>query len=230
MAYKCIFFDLDHTLWDYETNSQDTLHDLYAHFELAGRGVPSVPHLCDVFRETNLRLWDLYDRGEANAEVIREQRFLQVLAAFDITDPQLAEQISAEYLRTCPARTKLMPHALEVLTYLAERYRLTIVTNGFEDVQRIKMAAGNLNDFFDHVITSQKAGYKKPARQIFDYALAQNNMGAHEVIMVGDNLMTDIGGARNVAIDTAYFNPDKTQHAETVTYEVNCLKELRTFL
>lgn len=119
-----------------------------------------------------------------------------------------------------------MPHAVETLQYLSERYDLTVVTNGFEEIQHTKLSCSNLLHFFDHVVTSQKAGYKKPAREIFEYALKSNDIHATEAMMVGDNLVTDIGGAKNASIDVTFFNPFETEHAQTVHYEIKSLKEL----
>lgn len=230
MNYKCIFFDLDHTLWDYEANSRDTLNDLYNHFALSSRGIPDAESLCVRFREVNIALWDLYDRGEIDSTVIRQERFKKILEPFGAFSQDLCDELSVAYLDSCPRRKNLIPHALEILEYLSERYRLTVVTNGFEDVQNIKLGAVDLHRFFKYVITSQKAGYKKPALEIFEYAMRANNVAAHEVIMVGDNLVTDIGGARNAFIDTAFFNPELRKHNEQVTYEIESLKELYSFL
>ena len=230
MNYKCIFFDLDHTLWDYETNSCDTLRDLYDHFQLDKRGVQDFEAFFQFFRETNYRLWDLYDRELISVDVIRNERFKQVLEQFDAMEEQLAADLSLEYHHNCPARNSLMPHAIDTLHYLSTRYRLTVVTNGFEETQHVKLNASNITRFFDHVITSQKAGCKKPAREIFEFALKSNDIQPQEAIMVGDNLMTDMGGARNAAIDAAFFNPEKITHTEPVKYEITCLSELRNFL
>jgi len=224
--YKCIFFDLDHTLWDYETNSKETLTDLYDHFTLQEQGVTNIGEFCLTFKEVNERLWDLYDRGQIDSEYIRRERFKQILQKFDAYKEELSSSLSYEYLQSCPKRNNLMPHAVETLEYLSERYNLTVVTNGFEEIQHTKLSCSNLLHYFDHVVTSQKAGYKKPAREIFDYALRSNDASAHEAMMVGDNLVTDIAGARNAFIDVTFFNPFETEHTESVHYEIKSLQEL----
>ena len=206
-TYKSIFFDLDHTLWDYETNSRDTLAELYDQYALQQKGVTTLEAFKDRFREVNTRLWDLFDRGEIKSEVIREQRFKQILEPFGAYTAQLSEDISVDYLNTCPTKGTLMPHALETLQYLKEKYTLTIITNGFEEIQHLKLTAGNLHPFFNLVVTSQRAGYRKPSREIFEFALKHNGNECHEAIMIGDNLVTDMGGAKNAEIDTVLFNP-----------------------
>lgn len=229
-SYKCIFFDLDHTVWDYETNSAETLSEMFAEHLLGERGIPSIEKFLTKFNEVNAHLWDLYDRELITSDVIRKERFHRILTSFGIHDPSFCEALSVEYLHRCPRKGNLMPHALETLEYLSGKYQLTIITNGFEEIQHVKLAAGNVDHFFDHIITSQKAGHKKPSRQIFEYARQINNIGFHEAIMIGDNLVTDVGGARKAGIDTVYFNPHGIEHDEAVNYEIRTLHELRLFL
>jgi len=229
-SYKCIFFDLDHTLWDYETNSRETLAELYDQYALKQKGVTTVEAFQDRFREVNTKLWDLFDRGEIKSEVIREQRFKQILEPFGAYNAKLSEDISVDYLNTCPKKGTLMPHAIEVLHYLKEKYTLTIITNGFEEIQNLKLTAGNLHPFFDHIVTSQRAGHRKPSREIFEFALKNNASEKHEAIMIGDNPVTDIGGAMNAEIDTVLFNPEQVNYDVEVHYEINSLDELRRIL
>ncbi len=227
--YKCIFFDLDHTLWDYECNARDMLKDLHESFNLQEMGI-CLDEFYAHFRVINLELWELYDRGLISNQIIRTQRFKRVLAKFSVDNEELNKRLSYEYLYGCPKKTQLVPHARETLEYLSQNYALTVVTNGFDEIQSIKLSSGNITHYFDHVITSQKAGSKKPAREIFEYALAANGLAPHEVIMIGDNLATDIRGARNAAIDTVYYNPTALNHTEVVSHEIRCLSELQRIL
>jgi YjjG family noncanonical pyrimidine nucleotidase len=230
LPYKSVFFDLDHTLWDYETNSKAALLDLYNKFNLLERGVTHFEHFFNRFREVNLQLWDLYDRCLIGSEVIRQERFKQILETFNAYDEDLFQCISDDYLDICPKKNNLMPDAYETLEYLSDKYKLTLITNGFEEIQNTKLKAGKLDHFFDHIITSQKAGHRKPAKQIFDFALTLNNITSQEAIMIGDNLVTDIAGARNADIDTVFYNPYATKHNDEVKYEIQSLKELCAFL
>jgi YjjG family noncanonical pyrimidine nucleotidase len=228
--YRCVFFDLDHTLWDYETNSKETLIELYSAYDLESRGVTDIEMFYQQFRIVNLNLWNLYDNGLIDNRVIRKERFKQILEYFNAYDERLSDTLSVEYLNHCPRKGKLMPYALEVLEYLSAEYNLTVVTNGFEEIQHTKLNASNLNRFFDHIVTSQKAGHKKPSRQIFEYAMTANGIQCSDAIMIGDNLSTDIGGARNAAIDAVYFNPEKVAHTSIVNHEITCLSELQKIL
>jgi len=227
---KCIFFDLDHTLWDYETNSRDTLHELFISHSLPEKGVTDFHKFHQEFKRVNSELWVLYDTGKIGSEVIREERFKQILNAFQAYEKKLCDTLSVEYLYECPKKGHLMPHAIETLQYLAGRYKLSIITNGFEEIQNTKLTAGNLHQYFDHIITSQKAGHKKPAREIFDYSLNLNSAQHHEAVMIGDNLLTDIKGARDASISHVFYNPEKVAHQENVTLEIESLKQLYGFL
>jgi len=228
--YSCVFFDLDHTLWDYETNSRETLYDLYHERGLEARGVWSFERFFETFRVVNNELWDLYDAGLIDSQVIRRERFIRIFAAFSIKDDFLSEQISASYLSMCPTKGNLMPHALDVLDYLKGKYVLTVITNGFEEIQGTKMSSSGITSYFDHVITSQRAGARKPERVIFDYALQLNAAACHEAIMIGDNVVADIGGAKGASIDSVFFNPENRVQEHGATHEIASLRELLRIL
>jgi YjjG family noncanonical pyrimidine nucleotidase len=228
--YKCIFFDLDHTLWDYETNSREALNDLYTSFNLDEKGVTSFEAFFTKFREVNLALWDLYDHGLVTSDVIREERFKKIFAAFQLSDHKLSETISSQYLATCPLKCNVMPKAVETLEYLSKTYTLTVITNGFDEIQHLKLASGKIDHFFNHIITSQKAGHKKPAREIFEYAMQLNGIKASEAIMIGDNPVTDIGGARNASVDAILFNPEQIDYQIEIQHQIKALEELQQLL
>lgn len=224
--YRCIFFDLDHTLWDYETNSKETLQELFAAYSLAEKGVTDFESFFREFRRVNAELWVLYDAGKIGSEVIRAERFKQILNVFNAFNDKLCAEISHEYLYTCPKKGNLMPNALSTLDYLSEKYRLSIITNGFEEIQNMKLNAGKLDTYFDHIITSQHAGFKKPSREIFEYTLAKNSIQCNQAVMIGDNLVTDIGGARQASIDSVFFNHEQIKHDSEIHVEINNLSEL----
>lgn len=224
--YACIFFDLDHTLWDYETNSRETLYELFNAHALAEKGVTDAESFLHEFKRVNAALWVLYDAGKIGSEVIRAERFKQILQTFNAHEDKLCREISHEYLYTCPKKGNLMPHAIETLEYLSGKYKLSIITNGFEEIQNTKLASGKLHGYFDHVVTSQQAGFKKPSKEIFEYTLTRNNIDSRQAVMVGDNLVTDIGGARHAAIDSVFFNYEQVKHDSEIHAEINSLHEL----
>jgi YjjG family noncanonical pyrimidine nucleotidase len=230
MKYRCILFDLDHTLWDFETNSHQTLQELYLHYELEHRGVTSFSSFYNTFVEINTRLWELYDLGKITREKIRFERFHGILDKLGVEDTDLSLTLSDEYVARSPKKSGLIPNTIEVLEYLYPRYPMTIVTNGFEEIQHTKMASSGLTPYFKNVVTSARAGHKKPAKEIFEFALAEGGYAAHEAIMIGDNLLTDIGGAHSAALDTVFFNPNKISHEENPHYEIHDLKQLMDIL
>lgn len=224
--YTCIFFDLDHTLWDYETNSKETLQELFSAYSLTEKGVTDFNSFHREFKRVNAELWVLYDTGKIGSEIIRAERFKQILQVFNAFEEKLCTEISHEYLHTCPKKANLMPEAISTLDYLSGKYKLSIITNGFEEIQNTKLTAGNLHRYFDHIVTSQHAGFKKPSREIFDFTLAKNNIANHQAVMIGDNLVTDIGGARKASIDSVFFNHEQIRHDSEIHVEINNLKEL----
>ncbi len=225
-----MIFDLDHTLWDYDTNCAEALQELYDKNNLKEKGVHSFEDLLDVFMDMNTRMWDQYDLGIIQRDVIRYQRFHRILLALGVDDYQLSLSMSSEYVSLSPTKKNLVTNAQVILDYLKEKYSMLIITNGFEDIQATKLSSSGIADYFDHVITSEKAGHKKPAKEIFDYALKNSNLTTNEVIMIGDNLNTDIKGANNAAIDSVYLNPLKKQHTATLRYEISDLIELKSIL
>lgn len=229
-TYQHIFFDLDHTLWDYDSNARETLLELYDSYRLSELGINDFAALFSSFCTVNVGLWKLYDHGLINHETIRRDRFRNILAAFGRRDDALADRLSMDYLSICPQKCAVMPEAIETLEYLSGKYRMTVVTNGFEEIQHVKLASGRLRSFFDHIVTSQRAGSKKPHREIFEYALGLNGALPEDTLMVGDNPITDIGGAQNAGIDAVLFNPLNVEHGVPVEYEIRHLKELRAFL
>ena len=228
--YKCIFFDLDHTLWDYETNSAETLQELYKQHTLSEKGIDSFSDFLKTFVTINTNLWDQYDTGKIHRDVIRYERFHKILLTLGIDDYDLSLNLSNDYVSEAPKKSGLMPNALEILDHLTEKYPLSIITNGFDEIQSTKLACSGITHYFKSVVTSARAGYKKPAKEIFEFALAENGFRASEAIMIGDNLLTDIAGARNASINTVLFNPNKIVHQEKVDYEIHDLLELKNII
>ena len=227
---KHIFFDLDRTLWDFEKNSHTTLLELIFQFNLIEKGIDNAEDFIKKYKIHNARLWDLYRENKINKEKLRSKRFLMVLEEYGIDDKDLAEQFGLAYIKQSPLKTKLSPFTHEVLSYLKNKYTLHIITNGFEEVQHIKLAAADLKQYFDIVVTSEEVGVKKPNSKIFEFALEQANAKAEQSIMIGDDLAVDVLGAEKAGMQGIYFNPNKEEHKEEVVHEIFCLSELMTLL
>jgi len=228
--YKCVLFDLDHTLWDYETNSAEALRELYQSYELHKIGSAEIETFLFNFSQINTGLWDLLDQGKIHRDVIRQDRFNRVFQSVGIDNYDLSLRFSSDYLNVSPRKKNLLPNAMEVLNYLHKKYPMFIITNGFDEIQGTKISSSGIDHFFKNVVTSEKAGSKKPEKKIFDYVLVKYGFRASEAIMIGDNLSTDIKGAHNASIDSVFFNPAKVMHEVKVHYEIADLAELKSIL
>lgn len=226
-----LFFDLDHTLWDFETNSRLALRELYDDFQLDRIGVHSFDAFIEIYEHENEKAWDLYRKGELKKEVLRTIRFQKALEAFEASDPLLENKLADTYLEISPYKTALIPGTIELLEDLkAKDYPLHILTNGFEEIQGIKMKHSGLERFFDHVITSEFIGVRKPDPQAF-LGSAKHVGANHEVaFMIGDNLIADVLGAKEAGMNEVFFNPNNIQHTHQLKHEISSLLELKAIL
>ncbi len=228
--YKHIFFDLDHTLWDFETNSKQALFQIYSEQKLIERGVPVFDNFYNRYVPINDRYWARYHNQIVSKEKLRLGRFYDTLKEFGIIDEALAETMAQSYLDLSPRMTALFADAVDVLKYLQSKYTLHLITNGFAEVQWIKIENSGLKPFFEHIIVSEEVGTQKPDKAIFEIAMERAKTNAAESIMIGDNYNTDIVGARNAGMDQIFFNPKKNRKREPVTFEITTLVELKEIL
>lgn len=231
MKYKHLFFDLDHTLWDFERSSSESLTQVYHTFQMADLGVDSLDTFISTYLRINYQLWRELERGEIPHGHIRENRFRLVMEALGAPMDTDFRPMEETYIDLLPTKSYLMDGALEVLNYAREKgYVLHILTNGFDVVQGKKMQSAGIFDYFTHLITNEKAQARKPDRQIFEYAIACAAAPCHECLMIGDNWEADILGAKRFGMDTVYYNPEGTPFEEAPTYEVRHLRELMEIL
>ena len=228
--YKCVLFDLDHTLWDYDTNATEALQELYHQYDLKSKGAHAIEIFLNNFKIINTGLWDLLDQGKIHKEVIRSERFHRVFQSVGVEDYDMSLRFSSDYLLISPKKKNLLPNAMDTLNYLHAKYPLFIITNGFDEIQGTKISSSGISHYFKSVITSERAGSKKPEKKIFEYVLTKYGFRASEAIMIGDNLATDIKGANNASIDSVFFNPSKVIHEVKVSHEIRDLAELKTIL
>ncbi len=186
--YKHVFFDLDRTLWDFETNSFETISELADSHKLSERGIDSLTDFIDTYIQINERMWDEYRKGLIDKTALRYERFHETFGNYGISDRTLTENFANDYVSTSPLKTNLFPYCMETLSYLNEKYTLHIITNGFEEVQHVKIKNCAIDHFFEQVITSERAGFKKPDPRIFQYSLDVTNAISSESIMIGDSL------------------------------------------
>lgn len=227
MKYRHIFFDLDHTLWDFDANSRQTLEDLYLSFELQTRGVHSFERFFEHYTAHNEKLWDRFRKGFIKMDDLRWKRMWLTLLEFKIGEEKLARDMAARFLDLLPTRKLLFPYTVEILTYLTNKgYKLHLITNGFEQIQHSKLKYSGIDNFFIEVITSEGSSLVKPNKEIFDYAFQKAKALPGESIMIGDNIEADIQGAINAGIDQVYVNHLNIEPAIKPTYTVYSLKEL----
>jgi putative hydrolase of the HAD superfamily len=227
MQYKHLFFDLDHTLWDFEANSRQTLEEMYHKLLLKERGVHHFEDFFSRYIVHNDKLWERYRNGYIKVDELRWKRMWLTLLDFKIGDEPLARQMDTQFLEALPTRKILFPYAIEILDYLTQKgYRLHLITNGFEKTQLSKIQHAGLSGYFGEVITSEGANSLKPHKEIFEYAFRKTGAAPSESIMLGDSIEADIQGAINAGIDQVYVNHLGIEPEIRPTYTIYSLKEL----
>lgn len=228
MKYKHLFFDLDHTLWDFDANARATLEQLHLDMKLADRGVHDFELFYKNYLVHNDKLWARYRKGYIKQEELRLKRMWLTLLDFRIADDELTREMSDMFLQLLPTRTLLFPDTKEVLQYLEDKgYRLHLITNGFEKTQHSKLQCCGLDAFFKVVVTSECSNSIKPEREIFEYALNRTGASVEESIMIGDSLEVDIAGAMGVGMDQIHVNYSGMEQDIKPTYTVKTLNELK---
>lgn len=224
---KHIFFDLDRTLWDFESNSREALKEMFQALNLGKGGKVEEGFFVDRYLFHNDHLWDLYRADKVTKGRLRKERFRRSLADIGIEDSSIVNQASVVYVEICPKKTLLVDGAMDIVEALHGRYQLQILTNGFQEAQSTKMEVTGLAPFFEHVITSERASSRKPQPRI--YEVAQNITGAkaEESLMIGDSLDIDVRGALSAGWKAIHYNCDGREHELT---SVNRLADLRALL
>ena len=229
--YKHLFFDLDHTLWDFEANSRQTLEELYHSMQLGSRGVNDFDFFHKNYLVHNDKLWERYRNGSIKVDELRWKRMWLTLLDFKIANEPLAREMGVVFLDLLPTRKTLFPYTREILDYLTgKNYRLHLITNGFEKTQHKKLQSSGLDTYFTEVITSEASNSLKPHKEIFDYAFQKTGALHKESIMIGDTIEVDILGAVNAGIDQVHVNHLTKEpvlvNEKLPTYTVYSLREL----
>jgi len=223
---KHLFFDLDHTLWDFDTNSA---HAFDAIFKNQGFEI-SLPDFLNIYIPRNQHYWKLYQVNKISHEDLRYYRLKDVFDAlkFEVSDA-IIHQLSEDYINFLPEYNHLFDGAIELLDYLKPKYQLHIITNGFASVQTKKMKNSNIEHYFETITNSEMAGVKKPHKNIFDFALSLANASKEESLMIGDSYEADIIGAQEAGIEAVFFNEQNIE-VENPVFQVNHLLELKKIL
>lgn len=223
---KHIFFDLDHTIWDFDRNAEETLNELFHTYNLDGLGLNSCADFITTYTTNNHQLWADYHLGKITKEFLRAERFSKTFIELGIHPDAVPHQFEEDYVRISPTKTNLFEAAEEVLSYLQAKYKLHIISNGFKETTLTKMNLSRLNPYFENVIISEDVGVNKPNPIIFEYALDKAKALKEESIMIGDSLEADIYGALNFGIEAIFFNPVGKDKPADVDRQITHLKEL----
>ncbi len=227
--YQHLFFDLDRTLWDFDANSEDMLRELYSSL--------SIDLFCKSFAifhqkyvEINTQYWIDYRNHRITKEILAWKRFYDALLWCNIDNEKLAKEMAEKYVTGSPYKTKLFPETIKTLQILKSNFHIHIISNGFKEVQFIKLKQSGLAEFAETVTLSEEAEKPKPHKEFFELALKKANATTENSLITGDDLETDILGAKNYGIDYVWFNPDKKETDTEVKQQISCLDQLPELL
>ncbi len=224
-----ILFDLDRTIWDFETNAKEAIFDIYQNLEL-NRHIDGFDRFYQTYKTVNEQLWKEYRENKRTKENLIDNRFYLAFKEMGYDNKADGLKAGKDYLTLSATKTALFPNAAEVLRYLAGKYHLHIITNGFRSVQEGKIANSGIKKYFQTLVASEDIGYQKPDVRIFMHMLKTINAGKEACIVIGDDEKTDIQGARDAGIDYIWFNPEKRESLYNSKPEINSLSELKHLL
>lgn len=226
-AIKHIFFDLDHTLWDFEKNSALAFERIFQelNFDINSQ------QFMDIYNPINVAYWKLYEKNEIDQETLRVSRVKDAFEAlnYSITLDEI-NIISNLFIDYLTSNNHLIEGTIETLEYLKDKYVLHIITNGFSFVQDVKLQKSNLDKYFVSITNSEAAGHKKPHENIFKHALTTANASKTESIMIGDSFEADVLGAINFGINAVYFNPKSEMISQNQIIQIQSLTQLKNIL
>ncbi|MBA6155599.1 noncanonical pyrimidine nucleotidase, YjjG family [Tenacibaculum sp. S7007] len=225
MNIKHIFFDLDHTLWDFDRNSELTFSQIFKEQNIQLK----IKDFLEVYMPINLNYWRLYREDKIPKSDLRYNRLKDSFESLNYTiSDDLINKISEDYITYLPSHNYLFEGTIEILEYLSKKYKLNIITNGFEEVQNLKLQKSGIAKYFKEIITSESVSVKKPNPKIFEFALKKANAIPQNSIMIGDSYEADIKGALNFGMIAIYFTHNKNK--ESGVLSVNNLLELKNYL
>ena len=225
---KHIFFDLDHTIWDFDKNAEETLKELFEEYQLERLGLASADVFIETYTLNNHQLWAEYHLGRISKEQLRNTRFKKTFLDLGLQPEEVPTAFEDDYVRICPTKTNLFPQVHETLSYLFEKYHLHLISNGFRESTEMKVEKTDLGKYFKTIVISEIVGINKPDKAIFEYALLGAGAQKNHSIMIGDSIEADIRGAQNFGMDAIFFDPSGKETPEDVPLQITCFDELLT--
>ena len=230
--YKHILIDLDDTLWDFKKNSKIAMQEIFNDYELI-KYYDSFESFYAIYLAKNHQLWELYSKGEITKDFLSLERFLYPLRIAGCDNSEFAKTLGNDFLYRTTQQTNLVEGAIELLEYLKEKkYNLSIISNGFIEVQYTKLRRSGLLPYFTNIFLSEEVGYQKPDIRFFQAVLEKLEAKSSECLVIGDNLQTDIQGALNANMNAVFYrnSSDVTINTEIITKTINKLIEIKAIL
>ncbi len=231
--YRNIFLDLDNTLWDFHTNSKNVLSVLFFKYGL-DKYFNNFEEYFKIYSGNNDFLWEQYALNKINKDELNKNRFAYPLQYKNVNSPQVEEGMQNDYLPLLSQQTVLMPSCIETLDYLKMKgYKLYLISNGFVEIQHKKLSGAGLYKYFDKLFFSEEIKAHKPSREFFDTVIKSTNSRKTESIVIGDNFLADIQGAKNAGLDQVWLCPLGNIPAEmsfAPTYIITQLADLKNIL
>ncbi len=221
-----VFFDLDHTLWDFEKNSALTFGRI---LEKNSVGI-SLDDFLEIYIPVNRKCWEDYREGRIDQEALRFGRLHQTFCRLGRKlDKEFVDRMSEDYIEYLTEHNHLFEHTVEILSYLKQGYKLHIITNGFDQVQDKKLLNSGIHSYFTHVVNSEIAGVKKPHPGIFQHALEKAQAAPENAVMIGDDLEADIHGALKAGMHAIHYNTRNEKQGDGVI-TIHSLLEIKSYL
>ncbi|MDB0601663.1 YjjG family noncanonical pyrimidine nucleotidase [Tenacibaculum maritimum] len=226
MSIQHIFFDLDHTLWDFERNSELAFQRIFEE-----RKIPiSITDFLKIYKPINFKYWKLYREEKVSKEVLRYNRLKETFEELTYSiSTELMISITEDHINFLSDYNHLFEGTIEILDYLKEKYELHIITNGFKEVQHLKMEKSGIKKYFTHIITAESIGVKKPDPKIFAYAMKLAKATPKNSIMIGDSYEADVIGGLDMGMSAIYCNLEKKENIKGIS-TIQSLIELKQYL
>lgn len=205
MNVEWVFLDLDNTLWDFDGNAEEALKVLFEKHRIEFHTGYKVEQFVALYRDVNHAYWARYERGEVDKETLRTKRFADTFDLMGLPHALQPENVWQEYLDICPLMKKMMPGAIDCLKLLSEKFKIGILTNGFEQTQTIKLKESGIGFFVDYMQSSERVGIAKPSKDFFNLALNSVSCDVQNAVYIGDNFQTDVLGGLQSGIKTYWY-------------------------